>query len=133
AGPQPRNTSQEEWPAARRRVQCENRPYVRFAIPESEAGRHDPDDCELPAIELDRSTDDSSITPIASLPQALTDQRDGRASRPVFIGSESPPVQGPHAQHIEKTCCDEKAGHVLGFTIAGKIERIAGPSCERSE
>src|SRR5205823_4134605 len=71
-----------------RQVKRQGRPYFSASTWEVSSGRHDPDDRERLAVELNSLPDDLLTGPEATLPQSIADQRNMLLARHVLIGAE---------------------------------------------
>ena len=93
---------------------------------EPEAGRQHADDLHALRVQLDRPPDDRRIAAVARLPEPMTDDRDARAARHVFLRLEVTPELRIDAEERE-----EMSGHRadlddLRLRLAAEDQLLAG-------
>lgn len=93
----------------------------RIAI-EIETGTQDPDDDVRLIAERDTLPDRSVISAKAPLPEAMADDGDVRAARPVFFDGECAPLLDGCAEEAEGIGADLRHSDLLGVSAAGQVD-----------
>src|SRR5262245_29306954 len=98
-----------------------------------ELRRHDTDDRPRPTVDRDHPADDGRIARVPPLPQSVTDQRNRRPARAIFVLAELTSENRLNAEHRKEVAGDDAPFDALGVAAFGDQEAPAAYAADDGE